>query len=89
MGHNDPPDSCLGQLGNTGRPTGEHNDFIFRLLLFKHGKMKKDKRSLFWQLDFHLRDSRGLGFSPSILFPLDLGHRLGRGGGAQGRGRGR
>lgn len=45
-------DTLRTPAGRAGGPTGEHNDFIFRLLLFKHGKMKRDKRSLFWQLDF-------------------------------------
>lgn len=31
--------------------------------------MRRDKRSLFWQLDFQLQESHGLGFSPSICSP--------------------
>lgn len=80
-----PPESCLGHQGRA-RPTCEHNDFIFRLLLFKHGKMKKDKRSLFWQLDSQLQDSHGLGFSPRVFVLLDLGYWLWVGGRGRRRG---
>lgn len=53
--------------------------------------MKKDKRSLFWQLDFQLQESHGLGFTPSILFPWVLGEAgylcvAGGGGGVLGGG---
>lgn len=58
-----PPRSCLSDTRDSGSSAGrwqrpEHNDFIFRLLLFKHGKTEKDKRSLFWQLDFKLQESQ-------------------------------
>lgn len=36
--------------------------------------MRRDKRSLFWQLDFQLQESHGLGFSPAFV-PLGLGCR--------------
>lgn len=32
------PDTLRTPAGDAGRPTGEHNDFVFSLLLFKHGK---------------------------------------------------
>lgn len=82
-----PLDTLRTPAGDAGRPTAEHNDFIFSLLLFKHGKkLRRDKRSLFWQLDFQLQESHGLGFSPSICSPGSWVQGVGAGQvGAKGR----
>lgn len=71
-----PPRSCPSDTRDSGSSAGrwqrpKHNDFIFRLLLFKHGKTEKDKRSLFWQLDFKLQENqRGPGSGTGCLRDL-------------------
>lgn len=91
MGHKARPDSCLRRhtQDSAGMLTGLHlstmASFSAYYYLNMETKMRKDKRSLFWQLDFQPQESRGLGFFPPAFVPLGLGCRE-RGAGTGGTG---
>ena len=69
--------------------TGPHlstmTSFSAYYYLSMETKTRKDKRSLFWQLDFQPQESRGLGFFPPVFVPLGLRCRE-RGAGRAGTG---